>query len=146
MKKINLKNNRGITIIPIIVMIIVIVFLTSIVVTRIDIGTDIRNYNYMRADIELLESKIMAYYNENGDIPVGEKIDDVQSLIGEEINSRDNNEYYIIDISKLYNITLNFGGGDLSNKDIYIVNEQSHKVYYLKGVVYENEIYYTDSL
>ena len=40
-------------------------------------------------------------------------------------------------------MTLNYGRGNISDKNIYIINEQSHEVYYLKGVVYEGNNYYT---
>ncbi len=145
MKKVRLKSDSGITIIPLIVILIVIGILTTVLVTKIDIGIDIRNYNYMCADIELLENKIMTYYNENGSIPItGGAVSGLQ--LGSEKNSRDNNNYYVIDLAKLYNMSLNFGGGNVTDKDVYIINEQSHKVYYLKGVVYEGKTYYTNSL
>ena len=48
----------------------------------------------------------------------------------------------IITQTSVDNGTVNFGDGTVSNGDIYIINEQSHEVYYLKGVVYEGETYY----
>ena len=69
MKKNILKNERGITLIMLILTIIIMALLLGIVVSNIDIGGDIRNYNYMKADIELLETKIMTYYNKNGSLP-----------------------------------------------------------------------------
>ena len=144
MKKNILKNERGITLIMLILTIIIMALLLGIVVSNIDIGGDIRNYNYMKADIELLETKIMTYYNKNGSLPTtGGAITEAKNILGNQASSRDNDNYYQIDISKLYNITLNYGGGTLANKDIYIVNEQSHNVYYLKGVIYQENIYYT---
>ncbi len=145
MKKI-IKNARGVTLISVISLLVIMAILSGIVITNIDIGSDIRDYNYMCADIELLESKIMTYYNKNGDIPVGDTVENVQAIIGEQKNARDDDVYYVIDKNKLSNLTLNYGYGNLSNKDIYIINEKSHKVYYLKGTIYEGEIYYTDIL
>lgn len=65
MKKNILKNERGITLVVLMLTIIIMAILVGAVVTNIDTGADIRNYQYMRADIELLESKIMTYYNKN---------------------------------------------------------------------------------
>ena len=96
----------------------------------------------MKADIDLLYSKIMTYYNENNSIPTTGDAFNAKTTLGGQASSRDNDNYYQIDLSQLYNITLNFGGGTLQNGDIYIINEQSHEVYYLKGVVVDNEKYY----
>ena len=143
MKKISLKSQKGITLVMLITIIVILGILLSVSVTNLDIGTDIRNYNYMKADIELLEAKIMTYYNENKSIPTtGEVI--INPDLGEQASTRDNTRYYQIDITKLYNITLNYGGGTLDNQDIYIINEQSHEVYYLKGATYEGTLYHTE--
>ena len=57
-----------------------------------------------------------------------------------------------IDLSKLDNLTLNYGRDykkwDTSStfqnyQDIYIINEVSHQIYYPKGVNYNGEIYFT---
>lgn len=142
MKKI-VKNQKGVTLTILMIVIVVIAILTGIVIRNLDIGTDIRNYNYMKADIELLESKILTYYNENGTIPIIEgTIFNAKSTLGEQANSKDNDNYYQIDISKITNVTLNYGGGTIANGDVYIINEQSHSVYYLKGVVVEEQTRY----
>ena len=97
----------------------------------------------MCADIELLETKVMTYYNEKGTLPVkGDPIADVKSTLGAQASSRDNDIYYQIDVSQLYNITLNYGGGNISNRNIYIINEQSHEIYYYKGTEYQGTTYY----
>lgn len=143
MKKNILKNNRGISLITLIVTIIVLAILVSLSIRNMDTGTDIRNYNYMCADIELLETKVMTYYNEKGTLPVkGDPIADVKSTLGAQASSRDNDIYYQIDVSQLYNITLNYGGGNISNRNIYIINEQSHEIYYYKGTEYQGTTYY----
>lgn len=138
-----LKNQKGITLIALLTTIIILAILLGIVATNIDIGADIRNYNYMRADIELLESKIMTYYNETNSLPTKGTVITNPNLNGQ-ASSRDNTNYYQIDINKLYNVTLNYGGGSPTDKDIYIVNEQSHEVYYLQGAYYEDTLYHTE--
>jgi len=142
MKKINVANNKGITLIALIITIVVLMILSATVVINFDTGKDIKEYNYMCADIELLQNKILTYYtNNNKTLPVlGTAIENV-NLSGQ-ASSKDNDNYYLIDLSKLYNITLNYGGGTVDNRDIYVVNEQSLRVYYLKGVVFENSTYY----
>lgn len=137
-----IKNQRGITLIALIVTIIIIAILVGVTVRYANIGTDVRNYNYMCADIELLENKIKLFYNDKGTIPTVGSVINAKSFLGTQANTKDNDNYYKVDVSQLYNVTLNYGGGADEN-DAYIINEQSLKVYYLKGVVLDNVKYYT---
>ena len=99
MKKISLKSQKGITLVMLITIIVILGILLSVSVTNLDIGTDIRNYNYMKADIELLEAKIMTYYNDNKSIPTtGDVI--INPDLGGQESTRDNTRYYQIDITK----------------------------------------------
>lgn len=151
MRKDILKKQNGITLIVLMITIVVLLILASVTIRNIDTGTDIRNYNYMCADIELLKSKIINYYNEKAQIPNNKKAQlpiigtafNAKTKLEGQASSRDNDNYYQIDITKLYNITLNYGGGTLENEDIYIINEQSFEIYYLKGAKYENTTYHT---
>lgn len=136
-----LNNEKGVTLVMLMLVIIILAILAGVTISNIDTGVDIRNYNYMKADIELLESKINVYYNNNFTLPTkGEKIQNLD--LSGQASQRDNENYYQIDISLLNNITLNYGGGTIENKDIYIINEQSHEIYYLKGAMYENKLYH----
>ena len=141
MKKI--KDKRGITLVALVITITIMGIILGIAISNIDIGADIRNYNNMCADIELLEAKVRDYYNNHRDIPkAGEAISGVKGILDEQANSKDNENYFQIDLSQIINVTLNYGGGDVSNRDIYIINEQSHEIYYLKGTTLDGTIYY----
>lgn len=143
MRRVNLKSQKGITLVVLIVTIVILAILASVTIMHFDSGTDIRNYNYMCADIELLKNKVLVYYNNNKTLPIiGDPIVNVKSTIQDQATSRDNDNYYQIDLSKLSNVTLNYGGGNVSDKNIYVINEQSHEIYYFKGTVYEGITYY----
>ena len=109
MKK-NIKNQRGITLVVLMITIVIMAILVGFAVSNLDTGADIRNYNYMCADIELLEAKIMTYYNENGELPIeGNAIDTttIPTTLLEQVSTHDNDKYYRVDLSKLYNIFFN---------------------------------------
>ena len=142
MKKNKTKNEKGITLVVLIITIILLAILSVVTIRNVDIGSDIRDYNYMCADIELLNSKIMAYYNEKGTIPTKGTAFNAKTILGEQASNKDNDNYYQIDINSLVNVTLNYGGGTIENGDIYIMNEQSHEVYYLKGAKSEHALYH----
>jgi len=136
-----IKKQRGVTLSMLLITIILVAILIGATVANLDMGNDIKKYNYMCADIELLESKVLTYYNENKSLPISSnELIDVTEIT--DFNPKDNAKYYEIDLSKLSNISLNLGKGNKENKDIYVINEQSHAIYYLKGVVYEGNTYH----
>lgn len=142
MMKVRFKNKKGITLIILIFTIVILTMIAGIVISNMDLGIDIRNYNYMCADIELLESKVITYYNQNNSLPITGQPFNAKSVLQDEATSRDNNNYYKIDLSLLNNITLNYGGGTAENQDIYIINEDSFEIYYLNGAKYEDTVYH----
>jgi len=129
------SQNKGVTLVGLVITIIILLILSGVAVTTIKDSNNIAPYNNMIADITLLEDKILVYYNKYRTIPFQE---------GSEQTINDNDTvYYKIDISKLENITLNYGNqkdGDIT--DIYLVSE-SLEVYYLKGVKQEGIMHHT---
>ena len=104
----------------------------------------------MYNDINILKEKVGLYYTQYGKIPV---LEDVYTNTNNIINTNpnDNEKYYVIDMQALENVTLNFGKDyqtykEIKNptlKDLYIINEQSHNVYYVQGVELDGNTYYT---
>ena len=126
-KKINSKN--GITLISLIMAIIILLILSTVTVNSINASENVAPYNNMVADITLLENEVLIYYNKYGELP---------QLEEEKING-----YYEIDLTKLDNITLNFGNRDNGDEDdIYLINKNL-EVYYLKGIEKGGTIYHT---
>ena len=61
----------------------------------------------------------------------------------------------VIDLNALENLTLNYGKGfekistngeneGITDNDIYVINENSHNIFYLKGITIEGKTYYTN--
>ena len=126
-----LKSKKGITLVALIITVIVLVILTSTIIRSVNVSNKVTEYNNMIADIKLLEDQILIYFNKYGELP----ITSVEKQIYDET-------YYEIDLSKLKNITLNYGNkyeGD--ETDVYLVNDNL-TVYYLKGIESEGEIYH----
>lgn len=127
-----LNSQKGITIISLIVTVIVLLILATIIVTDTDTGAEYKKYKLMCADVELLEDKILIYYNEYGKLPVTGNVIDVSEIIESE------HEFKQIDVSKLKNITLNYEANS------FIIDTISFEIYYKDGINYENKIYYTN--
>lgn len=103
----------------------------------------ISELNNMYKDINILENKIALYYLDYGNLPIKQ---DKKISFNNSINPNDNELYYEIDLNKLDNISLFFGDKILGSNDIYIINEQSHTVYYYRGCEYKEKIVYTREL
>ena len=103
----------------------------------------ISELNNMYKDISILENKIALYYLDYGNLPIKQ---DKKVNFKNSINPNDNEIYYEIDLNKLDNISLFFGDKILGSNDIYIINEQSHTVYYYRGCEYDKKTIYTREL
>ena len=131
MTKEKIKSNKGITMVALVTTIIIMLILLGVSINGINISNNAVPYNNMVADITLLEEKLLLYYNRYKEIPKTEMAKQI-----------DGAQYYEIDLSKLENVTLNYGvkyNGD--EEDIYLVNDNL-KVYYLKGIQKSGTIYH----
>lgn len=133
MMKEKINSKKGITLVSLVVTIVILLILSTVSIYGVKTSKNINPYNEMIADINLLEDKILVYYNKYGEIPKSDGDDNVELI--------DTKEYYKIDLSKLENITLNLGTNK-SSGDYYLVNNDL-EVYYKKGVTKEGSIYHT---
>lgn len=155
-----MKNNKGITMISLTIMIIVLFMLTGIVALNATKQLEIKNLNKLYADIEIISSKVSEYYLKNGELPIyNDKYindkEDFKALIGSEnVNVNDGDDYYVINLSKLDNLTLNYGyeyknwtssskPEDNDVQDIYVINPITHQIYYPYGVEIDDDVYFT---
>lgn len=151
-----LKNSKGVTLVTLIVTIIVLLIVSNVTIYSVKNNLGIEKLKNMQNDIENLSDKISAYYNQYGTLPIidGEytNINEIETaeLIDKNV---DKGNFHIIDLSALENLTLTYGK-DFKNikntsdkntlKDIYIINETSHNIFYVKGIKSDGEMYYTN--
>ncbi len=157
-----MKNNKGITMISLVITIIVLLIVTSIIIGNGlgQMGT--KRVNYLYADIDSISTKIAEYYLKNETLPVYENLyvnskEELEDLFKSNgattdiTNVNDGNEYYVIDLSKLNNLTLNYGDDykewtDTSTaedfQNIYIINSVTHQIYFPHGVRLDDEYYF----
>ena len=138
-----MAREQGITLISLVITIVLLLIITGTTVyTSID-RFKINNVQKLYNDIDLLDDKISSYYMQYGGLPVLK--DDGNNPVSyqyTELNFtkdvNDNENYYILDLSAIGDITLNYGkeGYEQPNEsdDVYIINEKTHTVYYVKGV------------
>lgn len=149
MKKI--KNEKGITLVTLTITIVVLMILSFSINVSVKSTMETRNYNYVKEDIINLSEEVKAYYLKNNSLPIDEtktyNLADY-GVPSEDINPNDYGNYYRINVSLLENISLNNGGinnneANEETDDMYVVNEYSLTVYYLKGATFGGQKHYT---
>lgn len=161
-----LIQNKGITLVALMVTVIVLLMISTVgIYTSLD-RFELNDYKKMKSDLELLEDKVSDYYLKYEGLPVLRTSDSnievfsykeyIKGLTNANqepaTNANDNDIYYIIDLEALGNITLNYGKDFEKYKsnnvvqnvdtDIYIINEESHTIYYVKGIKMDDVIYH----
>lgn len=154
-----LKQERGVSLISLTIAVIVILAITGMMIYNSRDSVYIKNLTNMYNDVSNLRDKISEYYSQYGDIPIAQKYTNTNHL-NKVKGANDTGDFYVIDVSAIDNLTLNYGKDFEkiknitsqekidSNKDLYIINYNSHNVFYVKGIEYdvngEIRTYYTD--
>lgn len=167
MKKI-LKNQKGITLVSLAVAIVILVIITNILVYNAKDNAYIKKLKGMNNDVDNLTDKVSAYYSQYGELPIIKKAkydisgksiasDESTDYIPGDADKGDGSaeyDYYVIDLKLLSGLTLNYGAdfeainkdnlNDINNfEDLYIINNSSHNIFYVKGVEVDDKKYYT---
>ena len=157
-----LKEQKGINLISLSVAVTVILILTSITLYNATENIKISKLKAMQADIENLSDKVSSYYSQYGELPVNKNIEytNINKIKNSGVISSfvDTGKFYVIDLPKIENLTLNYGeeyekikNGETTTSeqineltDIYIINETSHNVFYVAGINLNDKVYYTN--
>ncbi len=158
--KYKIKEEKGITMVALIVTVIILLIVTSMLIYNAKDSIYINALTDLYNDIELLNEKVSEYYNEYGKIPAKIKYTNTNTSQLSSVLSKNNDtgDFYVIDLEAMKGITLNYGKdyekikNDENNSDdytdVYIINENSHNIFYVKGIsIQENDqikIYYTN--
>lgn len=142
-----MKSERGVTLAILILTILVLVILTATMATNSGDFLKVSNLTKLNNDVEVLEDRVAAYYVKNNGVPqFGSAMSrsTVAASISD-LSSSDGDTYYVIDLNKIDNPTLNYGKEyrDTTSSDKYIINNDTHNIYYLRGIMYDGETYYT---
>ena len=108
-----LKEQKGINLISLSVAVTVILILTSITLYNATENIKISKLKAMQADIENLSDKVSSYYSQYGELPVNKNIEytNINKIKNSGVISSfvDTGKFYVIDLSKIENLTLNYG-------------------------------------
>ncbi len=140
------KNEKGITMITLIVTVIILALITITLANNSYDTTQLSRLTKLDNDINTLNDRIAAYYVEHEKLPLignAYKKETLATIIPD-LSANDGEDYYTIDLSLLDNLTLNYGKDYLSfGGDSYIINTESHVIYRLDPIIYKGEKYHT---
>lgn len=162
-----IKNERGVTLVSLAVAIIILGIITTLLLYNVKDTKDIERVSNMYIDIEGISDRISNYYSRYGALPVtidvtsdtivSGWISELQSENNEgPLGANDTGKFYVIDLNALENLSLNYGSGFTKingstlpeDKDVYVINENSHNIFYLHGIRVNNngviKMYYTN--
>lgn len=153
-----LRGKKGISLITLSITIVVLVILTNVVIYNVKDELGIERVRNMQNDIENLQDKIDNYYAQYRIIPIiNQEYTETGVIEDSGLKSiNDTGKFYPIDLKSLENLTLTYGEdykkiGDSSTskeisklKDLYIINESSHNIFYMNGITFDEETYYTN--
>ena len=177
-----MKNSKGITLISLILTVIVILIITSALIFNTQDQIQMRKIQSLSIDIENLNAKVDDYYLKYGELPklcnytsdeivnfktkldfeksLQEKAELQDAKLNSVLNTKDGDEYIVIDLEKLDGLTLNYGydteyehlkdmggvldgNGDTIEDEIFVINTKTHQIYFPHGIFVDNIMYYT---
>ena len=145
-----IKSENGITLIALAVTVIVMIIISVGLSATMTTNIEMKNYNKFKEDIITLSEATKLYYLNNGTLPVAmDKVLTSIDVPSKDKNPNDNDKYYYIDMRLIPDAETYFGEGNKdgtftsTDNDLYVVNERSLTVYYLKGAVLNGERHYT---
>ncbi len=158
------KNERGITLVALTITVIVLSMISIPVIINTSNVTQFNKYTLFKDDIDVLRESISSAFFDKNIQSIGPKYAGSLSFLNGSQNGltikseNDNENYYVINPNKLnqYLSTemqeLNYGEGNKNvgsvsevytgTDDVYIINEASRVIYYVKGISYNGKKYY----
>lgn len=159
-----IKGERGVTLISLAATVIIIGIITTMLLYSIKDTDQVGKLTNLYTDIDNLSDKVSAYYSTYGKIPaLSKETVNINSIVESDLKENSNNpigindegDFLVIDLNAIENLTLNYGEdfkkivpnntiNTATDKDLYIINENSHNIFYLKGIEAEGKKYYTN--
>lgn len=142
-----MERKKGVTttVIVLAVVIMFIILTTATVVGSRNIDTV--SYEEYMSQIKRVSNSVNEYVTKNDELPTLGQIvakanltEDLTNEITE--NGDTNNDLYVVDMSKLDVNNVNKGTGNIDNRDIFLVAENSNNIYYYKGYKFRGTMYY----
>ena len=127
-----LKNNKGITLISVVITVIMMITILSSIIYSNNNSNELKEEMLLNSDIEQLNKKVQLYYLKNKTLPIDESV----YLDNEE----DGLKYYKLKTSLLENLNLKnlekieYEETFTDNDQWYVINKETHLIYFVKYI------------
>lgn len=142
----NLKSEKGVTLISLVVTIVVMMILVISITSSLSTTTELKRFNEVKEDIVTLTEEVKVYYLNNGTLPIDTSTKIALNISSDMKNVNDGGNYYPIK-TDLLDVELNNGEGNkqknYATTDLYVVDDVSLTVYYVNGITINGITYYT---
>ncbi len=106
------------------------------------------NFEEYKSEIERVSNEVNIYITQNNELPTTNDIVSAKTFGNDFLNNLKakndlSNKLFVVDVSKLSDNNIKKGKGDIIDKDIFVVAENTNNVYYLKGFRYRGKVYFT---
>ncbi len=140
---------KGLSLATVVVAISIMLILVSSVSVIGSSAISSANFEEYKSTIDRIADEVNIYITDNGNLPVTNEVIAINSLGKDFLNQvKENgdlaNKFYIVDISKLNDYSVKKGKGNVENKDVFLVTENTNNVYYLKGFKYRGKVYFNN--
>lgn len=147
-------KKQGISLVILVITIIVMIIIATVSIVGINNLLIDANKQNFADDLKTIEDGVEEYYLSYGSLPVKDmamtcdelvnKLSENKELLKQEItnNKDENNNFYIVDLSKLEMETPKRATTD-DELDVFVVATRTLRVYYLKGEKIGNRIYFS---
>ncbi len=158
-----LKSENGITVIALAITVIVLILISVPIIVNSTGVIELAKYSKFKDDIDNLRENISVAFNSENLSAIGPTYNGSLDFLNLEQNGKkvkndnDNNIYYAINVSEINKRLptnmkeLNYGDenskigdGDIyfGTSDVYIINDASRTIYYVKGITYKDNTFY----
>lgn len=138
---------KGVTMSVILIAVVIMLILVSSATVVGTTSMATANYEDFKSTISRLSNDVNEYYIKNNTLPIKNEVIDTNTLnesFKEELEKKGdlNRKLFIIDMTKINDATITIGRGASTSEDIFLVADDSHNIYYLKGHEFKKVIYY----
>lgn len=140
-----MTNKSGVTLMVLVTAtIVMMIIITSASVIGANSVASAKLEEY-KSSLFRVQDNINTYYLENNMLPVTNEVVAANSL-GTSFynniieNNDENNKLFVVDVSLLNNETIKKGKGTVADKDVFLVAENTHNIYYIKGFEYKGQV------
>ena len=105
------------------------------------------NFDEYISSINRVSDNVNEYYIANNKLPITSDSVNISSISDDFksdliANNDKTNRLYFINIAALQDKTIKKGTGTIESQDVFLVAENTHNVYYMKGYKYKGKVYY----